>query len=91
MSYSVWLPLVMLAGWAAGEIVGGDEYGRTTDILLGLLGAFVVRFVIENSTASLNHVYLLLFSIWGAAAFSATFRLMIRRRAAKPKLHRTTP
>jgi uncharacterized membrane protein YeaQ/YmgE (transglycosylase-associated protein family) len=32
-----------LAGWAGGQIVGDDRFGTEADILLGIMGAFVVR------------------------------------------------
>jgi len=32
-----------LAGWAADQIVGDDRFGTEADILLGIIGAFVVR------------------------------------------------
>jgi hypothetical protein len=39
----------------------------------------VVRWSLENIGISLKDVYLLLFSIWGAAAFPVAVRLGIRR------------
>jgi uncharacterized membrane protein YeaQ/YmgE (transglycosylase-associated protein family) len=32
-----------VAGWAAGQIVDDDRFGTEADILLGIIGAFVVR------------------------------------------------
>jgi uncharacterized membrane protein YeaQ/YmgE (transglycosylase-associated protein family) len=71
MFYSIWLLAAALAGWAAGKIAGDDGFGTGADILLGLTGAFVVRWSLENIGISLKEVHLLLFSIWGAAAFLA--------------------
>ena len=79
MFYSVWLLAAALAGWAGGEIAGDDGFGRGADILLGITGAFVVRWSLENIGISLHEVYLLLFSIWGAAAFPVALRFGIRR------------
>jgi uncharacterized membrane protein YeaQ/YmgE (transglycosylase-associated protein family) len=79
MFYSIWLLAAALAGWAGGKIAGDDGFGTGADILLGLMGAFVVRWSLENIGISLKDVYLLLFSIWGAAAFPAAVRLGIRR------------
>jgi uncharacterized membrane protein YeaQ/YmgE (transglycosylase-associated protein family) len=79
MLYSIWLLAAALAGWAGGTIAGDDGSGTGADILLGLTGAFVVRWSLENIGISLKDVYLLLFSIWGAAAFPAAVRLGIRR------------
>jgi len=79
MFYSTWLLAAAVAGWAAGEITGTDGFGTGADLLLGITGAFVVRWSLENMGIFLANVYLLLFSIWGAAALPAIMRLGIRR------------
>lgn len=79
MFYSIWLLAGGLAGWASGKITRTDGFGTGADILLGITGAFVVRWSLENLGISLANVYLLLLSIWGAAAFPAVVRLGIRR------------
>ena len=79
MFYSIWLLAAGLAGWASGKIVGNNGFGTVADILLRITGACVVRWFLENAGISLANVYLLLFSIWGAAAVPAVVRLGIRR------------
>ena len=79
MFYSIWLIAAALAGWAGGKIAGDDGFGIGADILLGITGAFMVRWSLENVGISLQDVYLLLFSIWGAAAFPALVRFAMRR------------
>jgi uncharacterized membrane protein YeaQ/YmgE (transglycosylase-associated protein family) len=79
MFYSTWLLAAALAGWAAGKITGNDGFGTGADLLLGITGAFVVRWSLENMDTPVANVYLLLFSIWGAAALPAIVRLGIRR------------
>jgi uncharacterized membrane protein YeaQ/YmgE (transglycosylase-associated protein family) len=78
MFYSIWLLAAGLAGWASGKITGNDGFGTGADILLGIMGSYAVRWFFENVSISLANVYLLLFSIWGAAAFPAVVRLGIR-------------
>jgi uncharacterized membrane protein YeaQ/YmgE (transglycosylase-associated protein family) len=78
MLFSIWILVAGIAGWASGKIAGNDGSGTGADILLGITGAFVVRWTLENLSVSLAYVYLLLFSIWGAAAFPAVMRLGIR-------------
>jgi uncharacterized membrane protein YeaQ/YmgE (transglycosylase-associated protein family) len=78
MFYSVWLLAAGLAGWAGGKIAGDEGFGTGADILLGITGAFGVRWSVENFSISLEDVYLLLFSIWGAAVFPAAVRLVIK-------------
>jgi uncharacterized membrane protein YeaQ/YmgE (transglycosylase-associated protein family) len=92
MSHFVWLPTVGLAGWVSGEIAGGEGFGRIADVLLGLAGAFLVRFLFEQASFPLEDIYLLLFSIWGAAAPPAICRWLLRRRSKfAPKYDRVTP
>jgi|SRR5580700_3493552 uncharacterized membrane protein YeaQ/YmgE (transglycosylase-associated protein family) len=91
MSYFIWLLAVGLAGWASGEIVGGEGFGRVADILLGISGAFLIRFIMEQVGIPLGYVNLLLLSIWGAAAPPATVRLLVRRHShSKSASQRTT-
>ena len=80
MFYLIWLITAALAGWAGGKIAGSGGFGLGADILLGIAGAFVVRWFLENIGVSLEDVYLLLFSIWGAAAFPAALRFGVKRR-----------
>ena len=79
MFYTIWLIAAALAGWAGGKFAGQDGFGTGADILLGITGAFVVRWSVENIGISLQDVYLLLFSIWGAPALPALLRVGIRR------------
>ncbi len=81
MSYFLWLPIVGLVGWVSGKIMGGEGLGKVADILLGISGAFLARFIIEQALVPLEYVYLALFSIWGAAAPPAIVRLLMRRHS----------
>jgi len=64
MPYVAWLIFVAIAGWAAGEIAGGNDYGRLSDVLLGLSGALLVRFVVESTGIKLHDDYVVLLSSW---------------------------
>ena len=79
MSYSIWLFLVALSGWAAGYIVGGKGFGVVADICFGLTGGMTVRFCLDAMGVRVADVNLLLFSIWGAAALPGFARLIVRR------------
>jgi uncharacterized membrane protein YeaQ/YmgE (transglycosylase-associated protein family) len=85
MSYSIWLFLVALSGWAAGYIVGGKGFSMVADICFGLTGGMAVRFCLDVMGVRVADVNLLLFSIWGAAAVSGFVRLVVRRH------HRSYP
>lgn len=74
MSYLIWLPVVGLSGWVSGQIAGSRAFGVVADVLFGFVGAFLVRFTFDVLGISLQPVYLLLFSMWGAAALPAIMR-----------------
>jgi len=78
MFYFIWLLVAALAGRVGGKIAGDDGFGTGADILLGITGAFIVRCSIEKFAISMHDVYLLLFSIWGAALFPAAVRFCVR-------------
>ena len=48
MFFILWLIVVgLIAGWAAGKIMGTGGYGPAMDILLGIAGAFVGGFLLR--------------------------------------------
>jgi uncharacterized membrane protein YeaQ/YmgE (transglycosylase-associated protein family) len=79
MLHFIWLLFMALCGWTAGEIVGGKGFGRVADMLLGITGAFLVRFSVDALRIDVHTVNLLLFSIWGAAALPASVRFLAKR------------
>ncbi len=65
--------------------------GEWLTFFLGISGAFLVRFIMEQVSLSLGYVNLLLLSIWGAAAPPATVRLLLRRhKSFEVRIPRTT-
>lgn len=78
MPYLIWLAVVGVSGWVSGQIAGSRAFGKVADVLFGLTGAFLVRFTLEVLGVSLEPVYLLLLSMWGAAALPAIIRCVIR-------------
>ena len=48
MFWLVWVIVVgLIAGWAAGKIMGTGGYGTVMDIILGIAGAIVGGFLIS--------------------------------------------
>ena len=37
----IWLLIGAIAGWLAGQIVGGGGFGLVGDIIVGIIGAFI--------------------------------------------------
>ena len=48
MMWLLWVIIAgLIAGWAAGKIMGGGGYGAVMDIVLGIAGAIVGGFIIH--------------------------------------------
>ena len=48
MFWLLWLIIVgLIAGWAAGKIMGSGGYGTVMDIILGIAGAIVGGFLLR--------------------------------------------
>jgi len=48
MIWLLWVMIVgLIAGWAAGRIMGGGGYGPVIDILLGIAGGIVGGFLLH--------------------------------------------
>ena len=48
MLWLLWVIIVgLIAGWAAGKIMGTGGYGTVMDIILGIAGAIVVGFLLR--------------------------------------------
>jgi uncharacterized membrane protein YeaQ/YmgE (transglycosylase-associated protein family) len=43
-----WLLIGLIAGWLAGKLARGRGYGCITDIVLGILGAFIGGWIFEK-------------------------------------------
>ena len=69
-----------LSGWFAGKSVGGKRLGAVADILLGITGAEMVRFLLDVLRVSVDDTHALLFSVWGAVALPYLVRFLMKRR-----------
>jgi uncharacterized membrane protein YeaQ/YmgE (transglycosylase-associated protein family) len=48
MAWLIWVIIVgLIAGWAAGRIMGKGGYGPVMDIVLGILGGIVGGFLVS--------------------------------------------
>jgi uncharacterized membrane protein YeaQ/YmgE (transglycosylase-associated protein family) len=43
-----WLVVGLIAGWLAGQVVGGHGYGLLGDIIAGVLGALIGGYLAAN-------------------------------------------
>jgi uncharacterized membrane protein YeaQ/YmgE (transglycosylase-associated protein family) len=79
-----------LCGLSAGEIFGDKGFGRIADMLLGITGAFAVRFSVDVLRIDVHATNLLLFSVWGAAALPASVRFLVKRHSELVGTHHRT-
>ena len=82
MSLIVWLLLGLIAGWLASIIMGtNSSQGPVTDIILGVLGAFVGGFIASMlglGGASGLDIYSIVIATFGAVALTWLSRLFRR-------------
>ena len=69
-----------LSGWFAGKSVGGKKLGAVADILLGITGAQMVRFLLDVLRVSVDDTHALLFSVWGPPHYLTWSRFLMKRR-----------
>ena len=83
MNVLLWIVLGALAGWIASVIMGTSErQGIFTDILLGILGAFVGGFVMnlfQQPGVTGFNIYSLIVAVIGAVLLVAIRRAFQRR------------
>ena len=49
----IWTILIgLIAGWLAGKIMRGSGYGALMDILLGIVGGLLGRFILAPSAST---------------------------------------
>ena len=60
MGWILWVIIVgLIAGWAAGKIMGKGGYGPVMDIVLGILGGIVGGFLApENAPEDIENEYI---------------------------------
>jgi uncharacterized membrane protein YeaQ/YmgE (transglycosylase-associated protein family) len=69
MLWLLWVIIVgLIAGWAAGKIMGGGGYGALMDIVLGIVGGIIGGFVVRmvGFSASGGTIWSILVAILGA-------------------------
>ncbi|MDQ3158930.1 MAG: GlsB/YeaQ/YmgE family stress response membrane protein [bacterium] len=80
MGILLWLVLGALAGWIASKIIGSDDgQGVITNIIVGIVGAFIGGFVFNllggDSVTGFN-VYSLFVAVVGSVILLAILRLV---------------
>jgi uncharacterized membrane protein YeaQ/YmgE (transglycosylase-associated protein family) len=82
--YIVWWVIVgLIAGWATGKLMKGTGYGPLMDIIVGIVGAVIGGFIMENvfgASAQGGLIYTILVAILGAVILVWLIRLVTGRR-----------
>jgi uncharacterized membrane protein YeaQ/YmgE (transglycosylase-associated protein family) len=84
--YIVWWIIVgLIAGWVTGKLMKGSGYGPLMDIVVGIVGAVIGGFIMQNvfgESASGGLIYTILVAILGAVILTWLIRLVTGRRSA---------
>ncbi|HWZ60027.1 MAG TPA: GlsB/YeaQ/YmgE family stress response membrane protein [Gemmatimonadaceae bacterium] len=84
--YIVWWIIVgLIAGWATGKLMKGTGYGALMDIVIGIVGAVIGGFIMQNvfgASSSGGLIYTILVAILGAVILVWLIRLVTGRRSA---------
>ena len=78
-----WLVVGLIAGWLAGQVVGGHGYGLLGDIIAGVLGALIGGYLatqllhIADPISGINPTTILVAAV-GAILLSIVLRLARR-------------
>jgi uncharacterized membrane protein YeaQ/YmgE (transglycosylase-associated protein family) len=74
-----WLLIGLIAGWLAGKISRGQGFGCLTDIILGLIGAFLGGWIfMQLGILGRGFIYSLAAATLGAVILVAIVRLFAR-------------
>lgn len=77
-----WIIVGLIAGWATGKIMKGDGYGFWADMLLGLCGALVGRYIagLIGLARYGGLLYTIIIAIVGSVIIVFLFRLITGRK-----------
>lgn len=83
--YIVWWIIVgLIAGWVTGKLMKGSGYGPLMDIVVGIVGAVIGGFIMQNvfgESSSGGLIYTILVAILGAVILTWLIRLVTGRRS----------
>lgn len=89
MSIIVWIILGLIAGWIASKIMHGSGSGFVTNLVLGIVGAFVggivFRMIGGAGVTGLN-IWSILVAVVGAVLVLWVYNAVAGRRRAAPRL-----
>jgi uncharacterized membrane protein YeaQ/YmgE (transglycosylase-associated protein family) len=84
--YIVWWIIVgLIAGWVTGKLMKGSGYGALMDIIVGIVGAVIGGFIMQNVFGAASQgglIYTILVAILGAVILTWLVRLVTGRRSA---------
>ena len=76
----LWIGIGGLAGWLAGLVLKGSGYGRTGDIIIGIVGGFIGGWLAEVLGLEVGNdlVPSLITAVFGAAIFISIMRMFAK-------------
>jgi uncharacterized membrane protein YeaQ/YmgE (transglycosylase-associated protein family) len=76
----LWLSIGGIAGWLAGAVLKGSGYGRSGDIIIGIVGGFIGGWLAEFLGLDVGDdlVPSLITAVFGAAIFISVMRMFAK-------------
>lgn len=79
----IWLLVGLVAGWLASQLVRGGGSGAVTDIIVGIVGAFIGGMIFRSAgwhAPFTGYAGLIFVAFCGAALLLFLMKLVARRR-----------
>lgn len=79
----IWLLVGLVAGWLASQLVRGHGSGAVTDIIVGIVGAFIGGMIFRSQgwhAPFQGYAGLIFVAFCGAALLLVIMKLIARRR-----------
>ena len=81
----MWLIMGLIAGWLAGQFMKGNGFGLLGDIIVGVIGSFLGRYLLRATGSEIGHGLLgtLIVAFIGAVILLFVVRLFTGRRSGR--------
>jgi len=78
-----WIVVGLIAGWATGKIMRGSGYGPVMDILVGIVGALVMRGIMILLGVTLVSRFHFILYIFGIFLVVTAIRMLFGKAGAR--------
>ena len=78
-----WIIVGLIAGWITGKLMKGSGYGALMDIVIGIVGAIIGRFIMRalGFTGQGGMIYTIIIAVLGAVVLTFLLRLITGKKS----------